>query len=395
MNNVEHSLHIGLVINPTAGIGGPAALKGSDDKALVERALAEGAELRAEKRAARCLGQLAKRCPGAVKVSTYGGSMGQQVAIECGFEPLVVGHPQTEKTSAEDTQRAVADLVAESVDILVFAGGDGTARDVCQAIGEHTPALGIPTGVKMHSGVFAVSPEAAAELLELMIRGELVDIQPQEVRDIDEAALRQGIVKSRYFGELSVPQNGQFVQQVKQGGQEVEELVLDDIAAELIENLDPETLYLVGAGTTPKAFMDQLGLPNTLLGVDAVLDEQLLDSDMDAASIEALVENHVGPIQVILSVTGQQGALFGRGNQQFTAKILRRLGRDAIVVVATKTKIRSLQGRSLLMDSNDVQLDRQWQGYIRVITGYRDAILYPLGDCPDHTNLKNEVQGNA
>ena len=247
----------------------------------------------------------------------------------------------------------------------------------------------------MHSGVFAVSPEAAAELLELMIRGELVDIQPQEVRDIDEAALRQGIVKSRYFGELSVPQNGQFVQQVKQGGQEVEELVLDDIAAELIENLDPETLYLVGAGTTPKAFMDQLGLPNTLLGVDAVLDEQLLDSDMDAASIEALVENHVGPIQVILSVTGQQGALFGRGNQQFTAKILRRLGRDAIVVVATKTKIRSLQGRSLLMDSNDVQLDRQWQGYIRVITGYRDAILYPLGDCPDHTNLKNEVQGNA
>lgn len=391
MNTVQHSLHIGLVINPTAGIGGPAALKGSDDKALVEQALAEGAEPRAEDRAARCLRQLAQRCPDAVQVSTFGGAMGERVALECGFPTAVVGRPESPATSAADTQKAVSALAAAGVDILLFAGGDGTARDVCQAIASHTPALGIPTGVKMHSGVFAVSPEAAAELLELMIHGELVDVQPQEVRDIDESALRQGVVKSRYFGELNVPQNGQFVQQVKQGGQEVEELVLDDIAAELIENLDPEALYLVGAGTTPQAFMDQLGLPNTLLGVDAVLNEQLLDSDMNAAAIAQLLDRHRGPVQVILSITGQQGALFGRGNQQFTAAILRRIGRDAIQVVATKTKIRSLEGRSLLMDSNDAELDQQWCGYIRVITGYRDAILYPLGDCSNLTLPSNHA----
>ena len=136
---------------------------------------------------------------------------------------------------------------------------------------------------------------------------------------------------------------------------------------------------MIGAGTTPKALMNELGLHNSLLGVDVVLDEQLVAKDQSATELEALVVDHPGPVVVILSITGGQGSLIGRGNQQLSPAVLRRVGRDNVWVLATKTKIRELEGRPLLMDSNDVQLDREWSGYIEVTTGYHDRILYPLG----------------
>ena len=186
-------------------------------------------------------------------------------------------------------------------------------------------------------------------------------------------------MKSRYYGELRVPQSGHFVQQTKQGGVESEALVQDDIAAHLVENMDENTLYIVGAGTTLQLFMDQLGLDNTLLGIDVVFQSELLSQDVSAEKLASLVAKHEGPVVAMLSVTGNQGSLIGRGNQQLTPSILRRVGRDNVWPVATKSKIKALSGRPLLLDSNDPQLDRQWQGYITVLTGYNDSILYLLG----------------
>lgn len=371
-----HPLKLGLIINPWAGIGGPAGLKGSDDRQRVEEALLHGAERRAAGRAQRCLQQLHRAT--ALTLFTCGGDMGEDEVRAAGFVPRVVFHA-AEPSHADDTRRAALALQQAGVDLLLFVGGDGTARDVCVAVGEQLPVLGIPSGVKMHSGVFAISPEGAAEVVLSMMTGELVDLRLQEVRDIDESAFRDGVVKSRFFGEMQVPEAGHFVQNTKDGGREVEELVLDDITADLQERLEPDVWYLVGAGTTPRALMDALKLPNTLLGVDVVCNGQLLAADVSGHVLERLLQSFDGRVVIILSITGGQGSLIGRGNQQLTPTVLRRAGRDNVWVLATKSKIKALAGRPLLMDSNDVALDREWSGYIPVTTGYRDQILYPLG----------------
>ncbi len=376
--NTNH-LRLGLVVNPWAGIGGPAGLKGSDDRQLVAQAMAEGATERAASRVARCFERLLSLCGESVTVVTAAAEMGESHLRGAGFKPSVVYHAESSSTQAQDSVDAAIAIKAAGVDLLLFVGGDGTARDICSAVGEHLPVLGIPSGVKMHSGVFAVSPEAAAEVVHAAIKGQLVDIRLQEVRDIDEAALRQGQVKSRYFGEMKVPEFGHFVQGTKNAGREVEELVFDDIAADLRERMEDGVLYLVGAGTTAKALMDELGLDNTLLGIDVVKDERLVAKDQSASELEQLLAGHPGQVVAILSVTGGQGSLIGRGNQQLSPTILKRIGRDNLWVLATKSKIKALDGRSLLMDSNDADLDQLWSGYIEVTTGYHDRIYYPLG----------------
>lgn len=387
-----HPLKLGLIINPWAGIGGPAGLKGSDDRELVEQALRNGAERRATGRALRCLQQLHRARREALTILTCSGDMGEHEARAAGFSPQVVFHAPG-AGDAEDTRRAARKLQQEGVDLLLFVGGDGTARDVYAAVGEQLPVLGIPSGVKMHSGVFAISPEGAAEVVLSMMVGNLVDLRLQEVRDIDETAFRAGVVKSRFFGQMQVPEAGHFVQSTKDGGREVEELVLDDIAADLQERLEPDTWYLVGAGTTPRALMHALNLPNTLLGVDVVCNGQLIAADASGPELEQLLQGFAGPVVIILSVTGGQGSLIGRGNQQLTPAVLRRAGRDNVWVLATKSKIRALAGRPLLMDSNDVTLDREWRGYIPVITGYHDQILYPLGTHFEERFMAEEEQG--
>jgi len=206
-----------------------------------------------------------------------------------------------------------------------------------------------------------------------------VDIRRQEVRDIDEDAFRRGRVMSRYYGELLVPEEGRFMQQVKDGGREVEALVVDEIADTLMEEMEDDTLYLVGPGSTTAGLMAAMGLDNTLLGVDLVRNGQLLARDVSAGQIEQAVVGFNGPVSIIITPIGGQGMLLGRGNQQLTPAIIRRAGRENLIVVATKTKITELAGRPLMVDSNDPQLDRELAGYVPVLTGYRDRILYPIG----------------
>jgi predicted polyphosphate/ATP-dependent NAD kinase len=314
------------------------------------------------------------------QVCIYGfqGAMAGDVATSL-MLPFVAVGKAPEQSSASDTQAAAALLREQSVDLLLFVGGDGTARDVQSVIDCDLPALGIPAGVKMQSAVYAVSPEAAGEIIAALVKGELVDIGPAEVLDIDEAAYRQGRIVSAFYGELLVPRLGGFLQHVKNGGVEVEDLVLQDIAADFVESLDDETLYLMGAGTTTRALMEAMGLPHSLLGVDAILGGQLLGSDLSEQKILALLDQHQGKAAIVLTVIGGQGHILGRGNQQFSPEVLRRVGLDNLLLVATKTKLTQLNGRPLLVDSNDPELDRELCGYRKVITGYHDAVMYPVG----------------
>ncbi|WP_028117495.1 ATP-NAD kinase family protein [Ferrimonas senticii] len=376
---------LGIIINPLAGLGGSVALKGSDGVAA--EAIARGATPQASQRMATALNKLLP-LQAQLKIYCAGGEMGETLLQQLGFAYQVVSQPsandaqanaiQTGTTQAEDTQAAAQAMAAVGVDLILFAGGDGTARDLFSAVGDKQPVLGVPAGVKIHSGVYAITPDAAGEVAAQMIRGELVSVTDAEVRDIDEQAFRAGQVRARYFGEMTVPESLRYMQAVKQGGRESQELVLADIAAEVIEQMEPEWQYIIGSGSTVAAVMAELGLDNTLLGVDLIQAGQLIGQDFTAAQLLEACRDK--PTKLLVTLIGGQGHLFGRGNQQLSPPLLRLLGRDNIQVIATKTKLEALQGRPMLADTGDSQLDSELSGYYRIITGYRDAVLYPLAN---------------
>lgn len=365
---------LGFIVNPLAGLGGTVAFKGSDG--MADQALARGAVPRAGERARATLEVLLPWRDRLV-VLTAGGAMGADLAQSLGFAVEVVHTPAASSTAA-DTRVTAAALRARRVDLLLFAGGDGTARDICAEVGLDLPVLGLPAGVKMHSGVFAVTPRAAAEVVRLMVEGGLVLVDTAEVRDLDEVALREGRVAARWHGEMKVPAEGRYLQQVKCNGREVEALVLQEIAAEVVELMQetPGLTWLVGAGTTTAAVMAALGLPHTLLGVDVVRDGVLVAADADAATLGRLARS--GECRLVLTATGGQGMLLGRGNQQLTPAVLRAVGRHGLVVVATNEKLTALAGRPLLMDLPDEALAQAFEGFVDVITGYRSRMLYRL-----------------
>jgi predicted polyphosphate/ATP-dependent NAD kinase len=371
-------LHIGLIVNPLAGLGGSLALKGSDGPEIRELA-ARGHAHRAQERTLRML-KILQQDASAFQFSSARGAMGETSLAKMGLAAKVVGSDIDAITTSEDTRVAAEALRQCGVDIIVFAGGDGTARDIYDAVGDECPVLGLPTGVKMHSGVFAVSPEAAGELLLQLARGGLVGLSAQEVRDIDEDAFREDTVRTRFYGELRVPSEGRFLQQTKVGGREVPELAAADIAAWLAMQMEPERLYFIGPGSTTAAIMTELKLPNTLLGVDIVGNGLLLSADVNEEQLLEMVAQSPGQATIVVTVIGGQGYFFGRGNQQFSPSVIRAVGLENIWVVAAKSKLASLDGRPLLVDTNDKSLDLELCGYRTVVTGYDDQTLYRVSD---------------
>jgi len=194
--------------------------------------------------------------------------------------------------------------------------------------------------------------------------------------DLDEALFRQGQVKASHYGYLLVPEDSAHMQTSKQGGIDFEGSAQQDIAAEVVENMEHGVLYLIGSGSTTAAVMQELQLDNTLLGVDAVLNHELLASDVDEQTILQLCERY--PVKIIITLIGGQGHVFGRGNQQFSARVLRKVGRDNVMIIASHAKLRSLEGRPLRMDSGDATLDHDWRGAVQVITGYEQRTLYQI-----------------
>lgn len=370
---MTHNFRLGLLINPLAGVGGQAALKGSDG--VADRALAMGIKARAPERVRQALEviwPLRERC----ELFAAPGPMGADLLTQMGFAFHVVGELDSSNTTASDTERVAAQLIERGLDLLLFAGGDGTARNICRSVGEGQLVLGIPAGVKIHSGVYAVNPRAAGELVALLVQGDLVRLAEAEVRDIDEEAFRAGTVRTRHFGELRVPEEGRFVQQVKQGGRELETLVLDDIAAWIGEQQDEGIGWVFGPGSTNLGLLEALGHTGTLLGVDVLRDGKLIAVDATEQQLWELISAG-GEWRVLVSAIGGQGHILGRGNQQISPRLVRAVGPDNLLVVATKSKLKTLGGRPFLLDSGDAALDQELTGLRRVLSGYREEMLYP------------------
>ncbi len=367
---------IGLVVNPVAGLGGALGLKGTDGPEILAAARARGAVPAAGKRAGEALAILAAGLGPPPRIVTAAGAMGADIAAACGLPAeIVAAAAGAGETGPEDTRNAAAAIAAAGVDLLLFAGGDGTARDLYAALGETVPVVGIPAGVKMHSGVFATNPRAAGELVLQHLRRGL-PVRPVEVMDIDEAAWRAGAVNAQLYGFMAAPYDRALSQGVKAGRVNGDLAAVDAVAAEVVDALAPGRLYILGPGTTTRAIARRLGQEKTLLGVDLLRDGRIIARDLDAAGLLAATEGQAASI--VVTPIGGQGHILGRGNQQIAPALLRRLGREALIIVATPGKLASLQGRPLRVDTGDAALDAALAGHYRVVTGYRLSAICPV-----------------
>lgn len=380
-------LRLGFVMNPYAGIGGPAGFKGSDLPELRLKADKGELPLRAAERAVTFWQELLSfqqpysqhsNAQQSFSVLAAPGSLGADLLLANDIPHETIDYQLSVPSTASDTQASAIALVAASIDLLVFVGGDGTARDLYDAIGDEPLVLGIPSGVKMHSGVYAINPQSGAEVVKLIISGQLITSREQEVRDIDEILFRQGKVKAQYYGQMRVPESAEFVQAVKQGGIENDSLVILDMADYLKESLPSDTLMIWAPGSTTLSVLSEWGHSGTLLGVDVLHPTNGLIADIAGEDLNVLVEAFSGPVVLVVTVIGGQGHVIGRGNQQISTEVLKRVGLEKLKIIASKAKLSTLHGRPLLLDTGDSKLDCAWSGWVPVITGYEDHVLYRL-----------------
>ena len=365
---------MGLIVNPIAGMGGRVGLKGSDGAEILQTARDLGATPIAPRRAVEGLMRL-RNIRNEFELITYPGEMGADEAVECGFEPTVLGSIQSGATTAADTEAAARDLLRSGVNLLLFAGGDGTAVNIYRSIGTAgTPVIGIPSGVKMHSAVFAVHPKAGGDVALMHLTGKSRAVREAEVMDIDEQAFRDGRVSAKLYGYLNVPVVPTLIQSLKSGSRGGEKAYLEEIAHDIIDNMRDDCIYIIGPGTTTRTIMIELGLEYTLLGVDIIWRRKLIGKDVNEQQLLELIDEHKAAL--IVTPIGGQGFLFGRGNQQLSPAVIRIVGRENIVVIATLDKIIALEGRPLLVDTGDDSVDEMLSGYVRVTTGYNEQTVY-------------------
>lgn len=355
---------IGLIVNPVAGMGGSVGLKGTDGK--VDEARRLGAVPHARERARITLNLLAQEK--GLHFITCSGTMGGDLLQEAGCKEFEILYTFSGESSAQDTIAASCHFRKAGVDLILFCGGDGTARDIFGVTGRDIPLLGIPAGVKMYSAVFAIDPAIAAELV---LKSDTKNLRDSEILDVDEVAYRSGILKTRIFGIARTPALAGKVQVAKQVYEEPdEERAKQEIARFMQEVMLPDTLYILGAGTTTEAIAHRLGVLKTLLGVDAIKDGVLVAADADERTLLDLAGREK-EIRIILSPIGAQGFILGRGSQQISDRVVRRVGVKKIIVVATPHKLRETP--VLYADSGDPVLDKEFGDSIQVISGYRMA----------------------
>jgi predicted polyphosphate/ATP-dependent NAD kinase len=365
---------LGFIVNPIAGMGGAVGLKGTDSDAVLEKAIALGAKPVAPERALKFLIEL-KPFMEKIKLITGAGAMGEDEAKKCGFQCTVVGK-RKEKTSARDTMEIARSIKGMGASLLVFCGGDGTARDIYNAVGMDIPVLGVPSGVKMHSAVFAVDPQAAARIVAKFIFTGL-PLKEAEVMDIDEEAFRRGRVSAELYGYVLIPYEPYLIQDAKMASPMTESELRNQaaIAIYIIENMEPDAVYIIGPGTTTRTIADLLDERKTLLGVDLFLNKKMIAKDVNEKQVLEAIEGRKA--YIIVTPIGGQGFIFGRGNQQISSKVIRKVGLDNIIVIATKSKLENL--RSLRVDTGDQRLDEEFRKRkIKVIIDYKMERLMPV-----------------
>lgn len=362
-------------MNPVAGIGGRVGLKGSDGDIIQRRACELGAVPRSGSRAVQALLALTQ-IQTRLTLLTCPGAMGADAALDAGFSPRIIdGLPADGATTSDHTILAAGILKSMGVDLLLFAGGDGTARDIYNGAGHDFPALGIPAGVKMQSAVYGITPERTGTLALEFLSRRTTRLSHREIMDLDENALRGGTVIPNLYGYLMVPEEKRYLQYRKSPSFGNETAIQAAIAKRVKEEIASDRLYIIGPGTTTRVITDAIGIEGTLIGVDVIQNSRLLIKDANESQLLKVLEE-ASDAAIIVTLIGGQGFLFGRGNQQISPQVIRRVGAANIHIVATPQKIITLRGRPMLIDTGDSDIDNLLSGYRSVITGFNDRILY-------------------
>jgi predicted polyphosphate/ATP-dependent NAD kinase len=377
----KQPLTIGLLINPIAGMGGRVGLKGTDGEYM--EALRRGAQPGAALRARSTLMSI-KDIP--ICFLTCGGEMGENSLRASGISNFQVGYRYTNSSSAQDTRDACREFLRQGVSLILFCGGDGTARDVFSVVGDKVPMLGIPAGVKMYSAVFGVNPSACAEIIQHL---DIAVLRDSEVVDVDEEAYRRGELSTKLYGYARVPS---LPLRAQMGKQEYaapdEEGAKQDISLFITEIMREDTLYILGAGTTTEEIAHRTGVEKTLLGVDVMMNGHLLARDADEQTLLSLLER-VEKAKIIVSPIGAQGFVLGRGTQTISPAVIRKVGVANVIVVATPHKLAGT--RTLYIDTGEESLDQLFGDSILVISGYRMGqrrkLLHP--DLPNESGPKD------
>lgn len=357
-------MRLAVVVNPDAGLGGKLGFKGSDGRAAEARAA--GAQDRAGPRMRICLEKLAELAREPIEILAWDGRMGG--------EWIPGEYTSTGKTPETTDATSTSEFIkAHSPDLFLYAGGDGTTRDIVEALGEREiPLVGVPGGVKMHSGCFATTPKAAAEVVWSFFTGDLM-VARTEVMDLDEEVYRKGEWKVRMYGEAFTPASPRWMQGAKEQVQrESEEETLEAMSshvANLVEE-NSDLMLVWGSGGTLRQMCKQNGHESTLLGID-IQHAGKMYNDLNESGLLEIINQHQGEIKLLLSPMGGQGFLIGRGNLQLSPDVLRAIGTDNILGIATPAKLLGLN--ELRIDTGDEDLDAEIRArkYLKVLQGYR------------------------
>jgi len=368
-------MKVGFLVNPIAGMGGSVGLKGTDGVEVYRKAVNLGAKPIAPEKAKHFLAHL-KSLVKDIDFQFYTApkKMGEYECNEVKINYITVGEVG-EETTSEDTKKVCKIFLDLDVDLIVFVGGDGTARDVAKVVGQQKPILGVPSGVKVYSSVFAVNVKAAAETV-YRFASKRLPLRDAEVVDIDEEAFRKDQLSIKLYSYAKVPYEPMFIQATK-----APTIVDEDerenqyaIAKYVVENIDPNTLYILGPGTTVKAVAEILGVDKTLLGVDILFGKKLIAKDVNEQKIIETLEKYKSyPVKVIVSPLGAQGFVFGRGNQQISPKVLSRISKEDLIILSTKYKLSMTP--TLRIDTGNSEIDEKFKGYVKVIADYNEEIV--------------------
>jgi predicted polyphosphate/ATP-dependent NAD kinase len=367
-------IRIGFVVNPIAGMGGKVGLKGTDG--VYEEAVRRGAKPIAFKRAVTCIEEFKKQSidhDDVVEWYTCNGNMGKNVLDETKIKPYhVVYSINKNHTDVHDTLNVCKELINYKIDLLLFCGGDGTARDIVSIVKESIPLLGIPSGVKMHSGVFGVNPQATGMMISEFIHDRL-RIGISEIMDLDESLYRKGIWKVRLYATCKGLIEPTYIQVGKQMFSEIsDESVKEELYEHVLDEMTKysDTLFLFGSGGTLDDIARRLNIDHTLLGIDAVYRNKSIATDVNEEELLVLLKKY-HKVKLLLSPIGAQGFIIGRGNLQLSPQVIKRIGIDNIIVLSTPSKI--LATPVLRVDSGDKELDHLFYDHemMMVVIGYR------------------------
>ncbi|MHA1292559.1 MAG: ATP-NAD kinase family protein [Promethearchaeota archaeon] len=364
---------LGLIVNPISGMGGSVGLKGTDGKDILKKAIDLGAKPNAPNRTKELLREL-KSIKSKLKFITCPGIMGEFLLKELNFKYEVIKDPIFNKcedlmnTTPIHTKKAAQIMKKnEKIKIILFIGGDGTARDILDSIGKEKPCLGIPAGVKIYSSVFSINPKNAANLIIQFLWDE-IPLKESEVLDINEDEYRKGKLVSKLYGYMLTPYAPDLSQLSKEGTPDSDLNNQERIAKRVVEMLKKDVLYLIGPGTTTKTITDMLNQNKTVLGVDLLLNKKIIAYDLNEQKILERIEGKKA--KIIISLIGKQGFLFGRGNLQFSPKVLKKIGTKNIIIISTKYKLQNIPNQILRIDTRDSDLDEKMKGYYRIIVDY-------------------------